>query len=103
MNNEMKHTPGTWYWSARTLRSEVEDEEGDIIERPDILHVDSDKCVYASEADRNLIASSPRLLAALQRAVDLYGKPGGPWNVPGDPGGWLAQAREAIAEATGQQ
>ncbi len=42
-------------------------------------------------------ASVDQLRSALQRAVALYGKPGGPWNVPGDPGGWLEQARSALA------
>jgi len=37
------------------------------------------------------------LLAALSHAVDLYGKPGGPWNVPSDPGSWIA-----LAKAKGQ-
>jgi len=36
------------------------------------------------------------LRAALQKAVDDYGKPGGPWNVPGDEGTWLAMARRAL-------
>lgn len=45
--------------------------------------------------------ASTKLLAALKVAVELYGKPGGPWNVPSDPGSWLAQAREAIAAAEG--
>lgn len=43
------------------------------------------------------------LLTALQAAVDLYGKPGGPWNVPGSAGSWITQARGAIAKATGGQ
>jgi hypothetical protein len=34
--------------------------------------------------------------AALRMAVDAYGKPGGPWNVPSDPGGWLHAARTAL-------
>lgn len=33
---------------------------------------------------------------ALQYAVDKYGKEGGPWNVPNDPGGWLDKARKAL-------
>lgn len=36
------------------------------------------------------------LRKALQEAVDVYGKPGGPWNVPSDPGGWLGRARKAL-------
>jgi len=54
-----KATTGSWFWSARTLRSEImaKDEEGDYVESiPDILSVDSDKCVYASnQADAALI------------------------------------------------
>ena len=34
--------------------------------------------------------------AALQKAVDDYGKPGGPWNVPDEPGTWLRMAKEAL-------
>ena len=40
-----------------------------------------------------------RLVEALEKAVDVYGKPGGPWNVPSEPGSWLAQARAAIDAA----
>ena len=39
-----------------------------------------------------------KLRTALREAVDCYGKPGGPWNVPGDPGGWLSRAREALGD-----
>ena len=34
--------------------------------------------------------------AVLAEAVASYGKPGGPWNVPSDPGGWLERARAAL-------
>lgn len=47
-------------------------------------------------AAAKLAASAPALRAALQEAVDTYGKPGGPWNVPSDPGGWLDRARKAL-------
>ena len=47
-------------------------------------------------------AAHDDLLAALSRAVDLYGKQGGPWNVPSDPGSWIAQAKDALAKAKGQ-
>lgn len=36
------------------------------------------------------------LRRALARAVEAYGKPGGPWNVPNEPGSWLAEAKEAL-------
>lgn len=49
-----------------------------------------------------LIVAAPQLLAALERAVELYGKGGGPWNVPGEPGSWLSEARAAITAAKGE-
>lgn len=36
-----------------------------------------------------------KLRKALSRAISCYGHQGGPWNVPGEPGSWIAQAREA--------
>lgn len=36
---------------------------------------------------------------ALSEAVELYGKPGGPWNVPGDPGSWIEKAKRALQKA----
>lgn len=47
----------------------------------------------------SLWAAAPLLLASLEEAVKLYGQPGGPWSVPSDPGGWLENARNAIAQA----
>lgn len=37
------------------------------------------------------------LVDALQKAVADYGKPGGPWNVPNEPGAWIAMAHDALA------
>lgn len=42
------------------------------------------------------IEHSDKLRAALQKAVDDYGKPGGPWNVPSEPGTWLQMAKDAL-------
>nr|DAM90932.1 MAG TPA: hypothetical protein [Caudoviricetes sp.] len=36
------------------------------------------------------------LREALEEAVSMYGKPGGPWNVPGDAGRWISKARKAL-------
>ena len=33
---------------------------------------------------------------ALAKAIRDYGQPGGPWNVPGEPGTWLAMAKQAL-------
>lgn len=43
-----------------------------------------------------LKAENKRLREALQKAVECYGKPGGPWNVLSEPGSWIARAKEAL-------
>lgn len=48
------------------------------------------------------IAAAPDLLAALEKAVADYGQPGGPWNVPSEPGTWIEMARDAIQKAKGE-
>lgn len=54
------------------------------------------------EADATLIAAAPDLYAALAKAVDDYGKPGGPWNVPSEPGTWIQMAKDALNKARGE-
>ncbi|OYW47629.1 MAG: hypothetical protein B7Z36_02360 [Novosphingobium sp. 12-63-9] len=88
---EQKHTPGPWV--ARDDRTIAAN------------GVPLLRC-YAGrneKANARVIAAAPELLEVLQEAVAQYGKPGGPWNVPSDPGGWLDRARQAIARATGAQ
>lgn len=51
--------------------------------------------------DHNEIVSA--LVEALEKAVEDYGKPGGPWNVPSEPGTWLAMAQAALAKARGEE
>lgn len=46
-----------------------------------------------------IISAEPELLEALQKAVKDYGREGGPWNVPSEPGAWLDMARRAISKA----
>lgn len=75
-----------------------------------MISVDSDKrhiTLHMIEngqdiANAHLIAAAPELFEALEYAVEQYGKPGGPWNVPNDPGGWLERARSALAKAKGE-
>jgi len=73
-----------------------------------VTQAKSDTSVYRLDvaaidcADARLIAAAPELLDALQEAVSQYGKQGGPWNVPSDPGGWLERARAAILKAKGE-
>lgn len=33
---------------------------------------------------------------ALRHAIEAYGKPGGPWNIPSCPGSWIANAKSAV-------
>lgn len=54
------------------------------------------------EALARLFVASPDMLDALKDAVELYGKPGGPWNVPSEPGSWIEKARAAIDRAEGR-
>lgn len=44
----------------------------------------------------------PELYQALEKAVNDYGSTGGPWNVPSEPGTWLAMAQAALAKARGE-
>lgn len=60
---------------------------------------DIDKAIDAMVVDVEALREDrERLKAALRKAVDVYGVPGGPWSVPSDPGSWIAQAREALGE-----
>lgn len=49
-----------------------------------------------------LISAAPDMLEALAEAVERYGKPGGPWNVPSEPGSWIAKAKAALKKARGE-
>jgi hypothetical protein len=99
-----EHTPGPWtaapcsragYWIAVDKHPfsvvATLDEEG----RYGAIEGDN------AEANARLIAAAPDLLAVVEEAIRLYGKPGGPWNVPSDPGGWIARAQAAVAKARG--
>lgn len=60
---------------------------------------------YASTAPRDrellrLAKDNEAKTAFIRKTVDLYGKAGGPWNIPSDPGGWLHEARNLLGEAT---
>lgn len=48
-----------------------------------------------------ILLDNGRLRTALLAAVKLYGQPGGPWNVPSEPGTWLAMAKEALGVVEG--
>ena len=108
-----KHTPGPWI-----VRDNGEGWVCPVIDSPNIgkgyfasLATATQRDPHPREgggistttarANARLIAAAPDLLAALEKAVGHYGKPGGPWNVPSEPGTWIADARAAIAKAKG--
>lgn len=42
------------------------------------------------------------LVELLRDTVEVYGTPGGPWNVPGEPGSWICHARALLAKMEGK-
>lgn len=44
-----------------------------------------------------------KLYEALSKAIADYGKLGGPWNVPSEPGTWIEMAKQALAKADGKE
>jgi hypothetical protein len=49
----------------------------------------------ATDAAKFLI-HGPELLDQLQSTIEKYGKSGGPWNVPSEPGEWISNARKLL-------
>jgi len=101
-----EHTPGPWKifdgWGssrfAPVIVDGIPDVDGKCVANC-ICHIASTNDDKAANA--RLIASAPDLLAALEKAVADYGKPGGPWNVPREPGTWIWMAERAIEKAKG--
>lgn len=99
----MEHTEAPWdYRFTESFRDPTTD---DI----EIIQSKTGECLaryagnrHRSTANARLIAAAPELLEALEKAVADYGKEGGPWNVPSEPGSWIEMARAAIAKAKGE-
>lgn len=87
--SQLRHTLDSWgsYQSGRTHYS--------IDKLP--LRWDSRKKV-----EDTLSSAEKDMYEALSEAVEKYGKPGGPWNVPGEPGSWIYKAKKALAKAKGE-
>jgi len=52
-----------------------------------------------SEAARNaakFLINGPLLLEQLKQTIEVYGKPGGPFNDPSEPGEWISIARKTL-------
>ncbi len=101
MTEQITHTPGPWRVEHDAVAGHYEivasNDEAIIAE----VYYDADGEFGLAPFDARLIAAAPDLLAALGKAVEQYGKGGGPWNVPDDPGGWLGRSRAAIAKVKG--
>ena len=111
---ETKFTPRPWKATSFTLHTGEQvmrivptDAYGIINRNPGpICEVFSQKVGIPDEAciaNSKLIAAAPELYAALEKAVNDYGRTGGPWNVPDEPGTWLAIAQAALAKARGEE
>jgi len=98
-----KFTKGKWY-PVGTWVEVTSDDVADICScNPG--HIDQGHLGRSHEemwANAQLIAAAPRMFKALKKAVKDYGKPGGPWNVPNEPGTWIALAQAAIQAAEGK-
>ena len=99
---ETKFTPGPWKVDPKYSRD---------IQAPDGLDVATcclsilNRKVTTEEesiANATLIAAAPDMYEALEMAILKYGKPGGPWNVPSEPGTWIDKAKAAIVKARGE-
>lgn len=96
--DETKFTPGPW----RTERPDPDCNWLSVIigDCKPIAEVTYDG-LEASNA--HLIAAAPELYQALEKAVNYYGRTGGPWNVPSETGTWLAMAQAALQKARGEK
>lgn len=94
--SDANFTLGPWNVSESAMHVTVRAPNGEAL-----FH--DDKRLPKVLADAHLISAAPDLYDALLYAVDAYGKPGGPWNVPSDPGGWLEAARSALKKARGDR
>lgn len=93
-----KYTPGPWkaFIRGRTIAILTRETQA-VIAWPGFDS--SSYNLKTQKANARLIAAAPDLADALKEAVNCYGKLGGPWNVPSDPGGWLERARAALRKA----
>jgi hypothetical protein len=96
--SDIKFTPGPWSaWFCGTVRSpwlEVKTDD----KKTHICKLKKD-----GDANASLIAAAPDMYEALEMAILEYGKPGGPWNVPSEPGTWIDKAKTALKKARGEQ
>lgn len=108
---ELKNKPDSAAEAKRDkLRGALAVARGDVVEqvaknlasRKEVLALKDakDELIEDLHATREVNAE---LLAALKKAVQDYGQPGGPWNVPSEPGSWIVLATAAIAKASGQK
>ena len=68
-------------------------ETPDLIDAENFLQSENDKAARTLFEPDTL---TPKLVAFIRETVETYGKPGGPWNIPSDPGSWLARGQELL-------
>jgi len=98
-----KHTPGPWHHTGREF-NDVRDSDDELVAVALHLRVGQpERSVQEAEANARLIAAAPELLDALKKMESALAKCFGPHKAEeGDRHRALAQARVAIAKATGE-
>lgn len=66
------------------------------VNAPDKWDVPHDVAFDLAGGVLELDAYAARLMDCLAKTVAVYGKPGGPWNVPSEPGTWIAEAQALL-------
>lgn len=88
--NDAEHLPGPWHWHNKSLVQS----NGYIVANAIIPKVKALPVIDVRQADAQLIAEAPRLLAACQKAIEEA--------VADEQDEWFAEMQSAIARATGQ-
>lgn len=108
-----KHTPGPWYYEEKSQTVRVKEWEkyrlmgdfrGCIVASLKESHNECDESRQEAEANARLIAASPDLLEALQKAVEVimtwHGEEALSWNIYYNKSPEMKPIREAIEKAT---
>ena len=108
--SETKFTPGPWdlFEVGNKIKHLCPAKDGTSLLTVSLEYItDDNEATYFGSvynpADAHLIAAAPDMYEALEVAVSEYGKPGGPWNVPSEPGTWIDKARAALAKSRGEK
>lgn len=97
----LRETRQDYEWQLASLRNKLAcaGEELNITRRE--CAIAERLLLNAEEEKMEYLRVAIQLGQALEYAVKKYGKEGGPWNVPSDPGGWIDRANMALGQYYG--